>query len=154
MGQSDKRAQADASALSRRQLLVQRAARSGAERRLQRQLAHYACAAKEGSKAGGAALFAHKPGHADNAENRAIVHHWGGGGGGSHYWCAAAKTAQKGKEKGLSSRHSKQGQRLQASRNEQRAKRVDRGQMGVRNSAQKASGSSKKPKGKASKGGE
>lgn len=133
-------------ALTKRGMLIQRAVASKEERRLQHQMAYFASATKGNSK-GFAAQYVFKEDHADNAQNRAIVHHWGAGGGGSHYNMAAAKSAQKGKEKGLSSRHSKQGQRLQAKRNQQRAQDVAKGQMGVRNNAQKGPGPGPKKKG-------
>jgi hypothetical protein len=89
-----------------------------------------------------AGQFACKQDAADSAARRAIVHHWGAGGGGSHYNMAAAKSALKGTQKGLLSRHSKQGARLQAQRNQVRARDVAKGQMGVRNNAQKGGGGS------------
>lgn len=57
---------------------------------------------------------------ADNAANRAIVHHWGAGGGGSHYHLCGGKQYNKGnKVKGVVLRHSAQGAKLQAARNKQ-----------------------------------
>ena len=125
--------------LAKRKQLMQRAAATKAERQLQRQLYHFAQMAKGNSK-GLAGQFVFRPDAADNAARRAIVHHWGAGGGGSHYNMAAAAGRSKGTSKGLLSRHSKQGARLQAARNMSRARDAAKGQMGVRNNAQKTGG--------------
>jgi hypothetical protein len=141
-------------ALTRRGLLIQRAvALSKEEKQLQRQLAHLAqCGGAKGNSGKGlAAQFTHRTDFADNAQNRAIVHHWGAGGGGSHYNMAASKSAQKGTKKGLLSRHSKQGAKLQAQRNMVRARDVAKGQMGVRNNASKGGGAAAAGGGSSSK---
>jgi hypothetical protein len=58
------------------------------------------------------AQFHHKMDVADNAAKRAIVHHTG-----SHYHMAGSKQFQRGvRVKGVISRHSKQGAKLQAAR--------------------------------------
>jgi hypothetical protein len=65
---------------------------------------------------------------ADNAARRAIVHHWGAGGGGSHYHMAGSKQFQKGiRVRGVVSRHSRQGARLEASRQAARDRKKSRG---------------------------
>ena len=66
-----------------------------------------------------ASTFIYKAGAADNARARALVHHgYGMDGGGSHYWLAASKQFQKGvRVKGVISRHSVQGAKMQATRN-------------------------------------
>jgi len=134
-------------ALTRRGLLIQRATLSKDERSLQRTMAHFAHAATKGNSGKGlSAQFTSRADFADNAAARAVVHHWGAGGGGSHYNMAASKSAQKGTQKGLLSRHSKQGARLQAQRNQSRARDVAKGQMGVRNNAAKGGGGSSKSK--------
>jgi hypothetical protein len=59
-----------------------------------------------------ASQFVHKEKPADNAAARAIVHHTG-----SHYVMAGSRQFQRGlRVKGVVSRHSKQGAKLQASR--------------------------------------
>ena len=60
--------------------------------------------------------FVYQPSPADNAAARAIVHHTG-----SHYHMAGSKQYQRGvRVKGVISRHSKQGAKLQAARMAQR----------------------------------
>eukprot|EP00747_Dinoflagellata_sp_TGD_P080458 gnl/TRDRNA2_/TRDRNA2_160902_c0_seq1.p1 gnl/TRDRNA2_/TRDRNA2_160902_c0~~gnl/TRDRNA2_/TRDRNA2_160902_c0_seq1.p1 ORF type:complete len:520 (-),score=62.98 gnl/TRDRNA2_/TRDRNA2_160902_c0_seq1:43-1602(-) len=62
-------------------------------------------------------IFSFKAAFADNKARRAVVHHWGGGGGGSHYHMAGSKQFLKGnKVKGVISRHSRQGAKMQAAR--------------------------------------
>ncbi len=52
--------------------------------------------------------FVFKQDAADNAQNRAIVHHWGAGGGGSHFNLGSSKQFQKGnKVKGIVQRGKK-----------------------------------------------
>ena len=80
------------------------------------------------------------------------VGNWGAGGGGSHYNMGAAKTTQKGTQKGLLSRHSKQGAMLQAQRNQSRARDAAKGQMGLRNNAQKSQNGGGKSKQAGQKG--
>ena len=61
--------------------------------------------------------YTFKADFADNAAARAVVHHWGAGGGGSHYHMAGSKQFLKGvRVKGVVSRHSRQGAKLEASR--------------------------------------
>ena len=56
--------------------------------------------------------YTYKPGPADNAAKRAIVHH-----SNSHYHMAASKQFNKGvRVKGVISRHSKQGARVQGAK--------------------------------------
>ena len=66
-----------------------------------------------------ASTFIFKADVADNKHARALQHHgYGGFGGGAHYTMAGSKQFQKGvRVKGVISRHSVQGARLQASRN-------------------------------------
>jgi len=66
-----------------------------------------------------ASQFNYKAGAADNAYERSVTHHgWGCGGGGAHYTMAGSKQFQRGvRVKGVVSRHSKQGARMQAARN-------------------------------------
>jgi hypothetical protein len=74
-------------------------------------LARLAADAKGNSKAI-PSQYVYKPDAADNAAKRAIVHHTG-----SHYHMAGSKQFQLGvRVKGVVSRHSKQGAKLQASR--------------------------------------
>lgn len=65
-----------------------------------------------------ASTFQFKAGFADNKHARALQHHgYGGFGGGAHYTMAGSKQFQKGvRIKGVISRHSKQGARMQAAR--------------------------------------
>lgn len=61
--------------------------------------------------------YTFKADFADNAAARAVVHHWGAGGGGSHYHMAGSKQFLKGvRVRGVVSRHSRQGAKLEASR--------------------------------------
>jgi hypothetical protein len=80
-------------------------------------LARSAAHAKKGG--GAKALpsqYVHKPQAADNAAKRAIVHHTG-----SHYVMAGSKQFQKGlRVKGVVSRHSVQGAKLQSARSAKR----------------------------------
>ena len=74
-------------------------------------LARLAANAKGSSKAI-SSQFVYKPDAADNAEKRAIVHHTG-----SHYHMAGSRQFQRGvRVKGVVSRHSQQGAKLQAAR--------------------------------------
>ena len=130
---------AESTARPRAHLRARQVAAKSALTQLQRQLYHFAQMAKGNSK-GLAGQFVFRPDAADNAARRASVHHWGAGGGGSHYNMAAAAGRSKGTSKGLLSRHSKQGARLQAARNMSRARDAAKGQMGVRNNAQKTGG--------------
>ena len=69
-----------------------------------------------------ASQFTFKQDHADNKHTRAIVHHWGAGGGGSHYHMAGTKQFHKGvRVKGVVMRHSRQGAKLAASRQNARS---------------------------------
>ncbi|KAJ1618018.1 hypothetical protein T492DRAFT_1095686 [Pavlovales sp. CCMP2436] len=70
--------------------------------------------AKGNSKAN-AAQFSYKEDAADNARARANVHHQG-----SHYVMAGSKQFQKGRVQGMVSRHSAQGDKMQAARMQQR----------------------------------
>ena len=79
-----------------------------------------------------AAQFTTKAGFADNAARRAIVHHWGAGGGGSHYHTAGSKQFLKGvRIKGVVSRHSKQGAKMQAARVQAARNKQNRGNASV-----------------------
>ena len=79
-----------------------------------------------------ASQFAFKAGAADNAARRAIVHHWGAGGGGSHYHNSGSKQFLKGvRVKGVVSRHSKQGAKMQAARVQAARNRSNRGNASV-----------------------
>jgi hypothetical protein len=79
--------------------------------KMNRLLARSAMMAKGNSKAI-SSTYVHKEKHADNAAARAVVHHTG-----SHYVMAGGKQFQKGlRVKGVISRHSKQGAKLQAAR--------------------------------------
>ena len=71
-----------------------------------------------------ASTFQFKAGFADNKHARALQHHgYGGFGGGAHYTMAGSKQFQKGvRIKGVISRHSKQGARMQAGARDQSAK--------------------------------
>jgi hypothetical protein len=117
-------------------------------------LARSAAHAKKGG--GAKALpsqYVHKPQAADNAAKRAIVHHTG-----SHYVMAGSKQFQKGlRVKGVVSRHSVQGAKLQSARS------AKRNAMGAREDARgeraegggKAQGKSQgTKKSKSKKGGE
>jgi len=60
------------------------------------------------------------------------VHHWGAGGGGSHYHTAGSKQFQKGvRIKGVISRHSKQGAKMQAARVQKARNKANRGTASV-----------------------
>ena len=72
--------------------------------------------------------YTFKADFADNAAARAVVHHWGAGGGGSHYHMAGSKQFLKGvRVRGVVSRHSRQGARLEASRQAARTRKAQRG---------------------------
>jgi len=91
--------------------------------------------------------YVYPPSPADNAEKRAIVHHTG-----SHYHMAGSKQFQRGvRVKGVISRHSKQGAKLQASRSARRnmlnAREDARGERAVGG----GNGKGGKPMGKAKK---
>jgi hypothetical protein len=100
--------------------------------------------------------FVHQPKAADNAAKRAVVHHTG-----SHYVMAGSKQFQKGvRVKGVISRHSQQGAKLQAARSAKRnagAAREDargeRAEGGGRSQGKSSSGGGKK-KSKSKKGGD
>jgi hypothetical protein len=69
-------------------------------------------ASSKGKSKAIASQFVHKQDAADNAEKRAIVHHTG-----SHYHMAGSRQFQRGvRVKGVVSRHSKQGAKLQSAR--------------------------------------
>jgi hypothetical protein len=117
--------------------------------------------AAHATKSGGASKalpsqYVHQPKAADNAAKRAIVHHTG-----SHYVMAGSKQFQKGvRVKGVISRHSQQGAKLQAARSAKRnagAAREDargeRAEGGGRSQGKSSSGGGKK-KSKSKKGGE
>jgi hypothetical protein len=88
--------------------------------------------AKAGASKALAAQFSHKAGFADNAARRAIVHHWGAGGGGSHYHTAGSKQFLKGvRIRGVVSRHSKQGAKMQAARVQAARNKQNRGNASV-----------------------
>ena len=72
-----------------------------------------------GSSKAIASTFLFKAGSADNKHARALQHHgYGGFGGGAHYTMGGSKQFQKGvRVKGVISRHSVQGARMQAARN-------------------------------------
>jgi hypothetical protein len=79
------------------------------DKKLLARLAH--TTAKRNNKAI-SSQFVYQPNAADNAEKRAIVHHTG-----SHYHMAGSKQFQKGlRVKGVISRHSQQGAKMQAAR--------------------------------------
>jgi hypothetical protein len=88
-----------------------------------------------------ASQFVHKEKPADNAAARAIVHHTG-----SHYVMAGSKQFQKGlRIKGVVSRHSKQGAKLQAARTSARnASGAREDARGERAEGGKSEGKSKK----------
>ena len=76
--------------------------------------------------------FVFKQGAADNAQNRAIVHHWGAGGGGSHYCMAGSKQFQKGnKVKGIVARGKKSKGNQVAIRNGKKSGAKKSGSMAV-----------------------
>ena len=78
------------------------------------------------------AQFTTKAQFADNAARRAVVHHWGAGGGGSHYHTAGSKQFLKGvRIKGVVSRHSKQGAKMQAARVQAARNKQNRGNASV-----------------------
>jgi hypothetical protein len=117
--------------------------------------------AAHATKSGGASKalpsqYVHQPKAADNAAKRAVVHHTG-----SHYVMAGSKQFQKGvRVKGVISRHSQQGAKLQAARSAKRnagAAREDargeRAEGGGRSQGKSSSGGGKK-KSKSKKGGE
>jgi hypothetical protein len=117
--------------------------------------------AAHATKGGGASKalpsqYVHQPKAADNAAKRAIVHHTG-----SHYVMAGSKQFQKGvRVKGVISRHSQQGAKLQAARSAQRnagAAREDargeRAEGGGRSQGKSSLGGGTK-KSKSKKGGE
>jgi hypothetical protein len=88
--------------------------------------------AKAGASKALAAQYSHKAGFADNAARRAIVHHWGAGGGGSHYHTAGSKQFLKGvRIRGVVSRHSKQGAKMQAARVQAARNKQNRGNASV-----------------------
>ena len=65
-----------------------------------------------------ASNYTFKKGTAWNKHRAATLHHWGAGGGGSHMMMCGSKQFQKGvRVNGVVLRHSKQGAKLQASRN-------------------------------------
>ena len=75
-------------------------------------LADNAKFAKKGDSKAIPSNYVYQPSPADNAEKRAIVHHTG-----SHYHMAGSKQFQRGiRVKGVISRHSKQGAKMQAAR--------------------------------------
>jgi hypothetical protein len=93
----------------RKDLLLRQAIRDQAEDN--KLLARLAAEAKGNSKAI-PSQYVYKPDTADNAAKRAVVHHTG-----SHYHMAGSKQFQRGvRVKGVISRHSKQGAKLQAAR--------------------------------------
>jgi hypothetical protein len=93
----------------RKDLLLRQAIRDQAED--DKLLSRLAAQAKGNSKAI-PSQFVYKPDAADNSAKRAIVHHTG-----SHYHMAGSKQFQRGvRVKGVISRHSKQGAKLQAAR--------------------------------------
>jgi len=88
--------------------------------------------ALRGSSKALAAQFTTKAQFADNAARRAVVHHWGAGGGGSHYHTAGSKQFLKGvRVKGVVSRHSKQGAKMQAARVQAARNKQNRGNASV-----------------------
>jgi len=88
--------------------------------------------AKAGASKALAAQYGTKAQFADNKARRAIVHHWGAGGGGSHYHTAGSKQFQKGvRIKGVISRHSKQGAKMQAARVQKARNKANRGTASV-----------------------
>jgi hypothetical protein len=88
----------------------------GRQGALMAKMAQFTQRAKGNSKAI-ASTYTYKADFADNKRMRSIVHHWGAGGGGSHYMMAGGKQFQKGNRvKGVVSRHSRQGAKLQANR--------------------------------------
>lgn len=77
-----------------------------------------------------ASQFVFKANAAHDATARAEVHHFGGGGGGSHYNMAGSKQQMKGvKVKGVISRHSRQGAKVQGAKQNPVAE-MARGQRG------------------------
>jgi hypothetical protein len=110
--------------------------------------------AKHATKGGGASKalpsqYVYQPAAADNAAKRAVVHHTG-----SHYVMAGSKQFQKGlRIKGVVSRHSVQGAKLQSARSAKRngivAREDARGER-----AEGGGRSQGKKKGKSQKGGE
>jgi hypothetical protein len=113
--------------------------------------------AAHATKGGGAkalpSQYVHKPQAADNAAKRAIVHHTG-----SHYVMAGSKQFQKGvRVKGVVSRHSQQGAKLQAARSAKRnsvAAREDARGERAEGGGRSQGKSQGKKKGKSKKGGE
>ena len=88
--------------------------------------------ALRGSSKALAAQYTTKAQFADNAARRAIVHHWGAGGGGSHYHNSGSKQFLKGvRIKGVVSRHSKQGAKMQAARVQASRNKQNRGNASV-----------------------
>ena len=88
--------------------------------------------ARAGASKALAAQYGTKAQFADNKARRAIVHHWGAGGGGSHYHTAGSKQFQKGvRIKGVISRHSKQGAKMQAARVQKARNKANRGTASV-----------------------
>ena len=90
------------------------------------------CVALRGASKALAAQYTTKAQFADNAARRAVVHHWGAGGGGSHYYNSGSKQFLKGvRIKGVISRHSKQGAKMQAVRVQASRNKQNRGNASV-----------------------
>jgi len=103
--------------------LSQKLSLEAAQKKVHGILCKSASVAKGNSKAI-SSTFTFKQGHADNFANRSLVHHgYGGGGGGAHYTMASSKQFNKGvRVKGVISRHSKAGAKMQAARQAKRNK--------------------------------
>ena len=109
------------------------------ERDYNKYLADSAKFAKNGDSKAIPSNYVYQPSPADNAEKRAIVHHTG-----SHYHMAGSRQFQRGvRVKGVISRHSKQGAKMQV------AREARRNMLSAREDArgERAAGGGKGPKG-------